>query len=84
VSQAGVGATARIWDGIFVHAGMTYLVPAATPIQILAGAGYHSAQNCLVLDGNLVLQPPQAGSPLTVTAFFVTFDLGEIGGGGSL
>jgi hypothetical protein len=84
VSQAAVNANVRIWDGLFVHAGMTYLVPAATPIQILAGAGYHSAQNCLVLDGNLVLQPPQSGSPLAVTAFFVTFDLGEIGGGGSL
>ncbi|HUB06811.1 MAG TPA: hypothetical protein VMB50_07420 [Myxococcales bacterium] len=84
VSQATAGGTARVWDGLSVHAGLSYLVTAEVPIQVTAGAGYRSPQSCLALDGTFVLQPSGPGQPLGLAAFFLTFDLGEIGGGGAL
>ncbi len=81
VSQASANATVAVADGVAVHGGLTYLVSALQPIQLLAGAGWKSSQGCLALDGNLVFQPPAPGSPLGLAAFFVTFDLGELGGG---
>ena len=84
ISQVTAGGTVRIWDGVSAHAGASYLVTADLPVQLTAGAGYRAPQGCLALDGTFVLQPPGAGQPLGVAAFFVTFDLGEIGGGGAL
>ena len=88
VSQATVSANVQITSAVAAHGGFTYLLPAELPIQIMAGAGYHSPQGCWGLDANLVLQPtiePTGPSgPLGLAAFFVTFDLGPLGGGGTL
>ncbi|MHB8417996.1 MAG: LPS-assembly protein LptD [Myxococcales bacterium] len=82
VSQATAAGTVKVWDGISVHAGVSWLVTAQEPVQVTAGAGYRSPQKCINLDGTVVLQPPLPGQPLGFAAFFITFDLGDLGGGG--
>ena len=81
VSQASLSAAAKVTQAVTVHGGLTYLVPAELPIQLLGGAGYRSPQGCWAIDANLVFQPPGPGLPIGLAAFFATFDLGEFGGG---
>ncbi len=90
LTQVMAAGTAQIADGFAVHGGVTYLFASGAPIQILAGTGWKSSQGCLALDANLVFQPffqpAVSGQPPTaptfgLAAFFVTFDLGELGGG---
>jgi LPS-assembly protein len=82
ISQATLSANARVAGSINLHASVSYLFPASLVNQITAGAGYVSAQRCLAIDATAVVQPPSAGFPLGLAAFFLTWNLGEIAGGG--
>jgi hypothetical protein len=82
ISQATLSANGRLAGSINVHASVSYLLPANLVNQITVGAGYISAQRCLSIDATAVVQPPSAGVPLGLAAFFLTWNLGEIAGGG--
>ncbi|MHB1845244.1 MAG: LPS-assembly protein LptD [Deltaproteobacteria bacterium] len=84
VSQLSANGSVQVVPAVAVHGGLVYLLPAEAPVQLLFGAGYRSPQGCWALDGNLVVQPIVPGGPLGIAAFFVTFDLGPLGGGGTL
>jgi hypothetical protein len=82
ISQATLYGNARVAGSINLHASVSYLFPASLVNQITVGAGYLSLQRCLSIDATAVVQPPSAGVPLGLAAFFLTWNLGEIAGGG--
>jgi hypothetical protein len=82
ISQASLFGNVRVAGPLNVHASISYLPPANLVNQLTMGASYVSPQHCLTIDATGVVQPPTAGQPLGLAAFFLTWNLGELAGGG--